>query len=156
MSKKRIVWKSGDIFTVKLSNGKFCIGQILDLQMENVVRCALFNETYSTINELFVNELCSLKKLISLLATTREQLDYDVWKIIGNKNVEVAREKYPNEQFRDKGWIGAKIYDTAIVETFLEAYFGLIPWDSWADPQYFDKLLIDKTKKPDKLLYKTK
>jgi hypothetical protein len=156
MSKKRIVWKSGDIFSIKLSNDSYCFGQILDLQMENVVRCALFNEISPTTNGLSLTEICSLKNLISLVATTREQLDYDIWKIIGYKVVEVSQENYPNEQFRNNGWVGAKIYDAAIIETFLEAYFGLMPWDAWADPQYFDKLLIDKSKKPDTLLYKTK
>ncbi len=155
MPKKRIVWNIGDVFAVKLSNDLYCIGQILDLQMKNVVRCAFFNESYST-SELSVNKLCSTENLISLVATTKEQLDYGIWEIIGNKNVEISKEKYPNEQYRDKGWIGAKIYDAAIVETFLEAYYGLIPWDSWADPQYFDKLLIDTSKKPDGLLYKIK
>ena len=44
MAKKKQKWNSGDVFIIKLKDNSFVNGQILDLQMKNVVRCALFNE----------------------------------------------------------------------------------------------------------------
>ncbi len=36
----------------------------------------------------------------------------------------------------------------------LEAYHGLRPWDYYFDPLYFEKLLLDPSKKPAGLVYK--
>ena len=33
-------------------------------------------------------------------------------------------------------------YQTGIIEMFLNAYFGLTPWDECYDPHYYDNLLI--------------
>ena len=110
----------------------------------------LFDERYK--NQPETNVSCNLKNLISLVATTREQLDFEVWKILGNKKIEIPKDDYPNEKFRNNGWIGSKIYDAAVVEEFLDAFYALVPWDNWADPTYLDKLLVDKTKRPNKLI----
>jgi len=151
MAKKKINWQNGDVFFVKLKDGTYTTGQILDLQMKNVVRCAFFDERI--INQQEANVSCNVKNLISILATTREQLDFGIWKILGNKKIEILIDEYPNEQFRNNDWIGAKVYDAAVVEEFLDAFYALIPWDDWADPNYLDKLLLDKTKKPNKLIF---
>jgi hypothetical protein len=151
MTKKKISWQNGDVFSVKLKDGTYTIGQILDLQMKNVVRCALFDERNINQPEAIMN--FNVKNLISLVATTREQLDFGVWKILGNKKIEIPIDDFPNEKFRSNDWVGAKVYDAAIVEEFLDAFYALVPWDEWADPNYLDKLLIDKTKKPDRLIY---
>ena len=146
MSRKRVRWSEGDIFVIELNDGTYINGQILDLQMKNVVRCALFNERENNIRPIEL--CCQQNNLISLIATTREQLDYGIWEIIGNKEIEINRVEYPNEQFRGNGWIGAKIYDASIIEEFVEAFYALTPWDNWADPNYLDKLLYDINLKP--------
>jgi hypothetical protein len=151
MAKKKISWQSGDVFSVKLKDGTYAIGQILDLQMNNVVRCAFFDERNK--NQQKANMSCNINNLISLVATTREQLDFGIWKISGNKKIEIPVSNYPNEKFRNNGWIGAKVYDAAVIEEFLDAFYTLVPWDDWADPNYLDKLLLDKTKKPNKLIH---
>jgi hypothetical protein len=149
--KKKQAFNNGDIFLVPLKNGEQVIGQVLDMQMINVVRCAFFAEKYTSDDIISLN-VGSNKNLISLVAITKEQLEFGVWKVIGNKNVGIPLDQYPNEQFRSNGWIGAKIYDAAILEDFLNAFYRLMPWDDWADPYYLDKLLVDKSKKPDNLL----
>lgn len=151
MAKKKINWQNGDVFSIKLKDGTYTIGQILDLQMKNVVRCAFFDERI--INQQMANVSCNVKSLISILATTREQLDFGIWKILGNRKIEILIKDYPNEPFRKIDWIGAKVYDAAIVEEFLDAFYALVPWDEWADPNYLDKLLFDITKKPNKLIF---
>lgn len=144
--------KIGDVFAVQLSNGNFSIGQILDFRWKNCVRCALFDEVLSNIQLKNVNELCKNEDLISLIECTIEQLYYDVWKIVGNKQILIPQEKYPNEQYKNNKWIGSKTYDAALIEDFLNAYNALQPWDDWADPNYFDKFLVIMSKKPDNLI----
>lgn len=146
--KKQVDIKSGDVFAIPLSNGKFAVGQVLDMGMANTARIALFDEVIEMASEPDTKGVCETDKLISLVQVTREQLDYGVWKIIANKEVVIPSEKYPNEVFRETNWVGAKIYDAAIAEDFVHAFFSLAPWDDWFDPNYLDKFLVDQSKKP--------
>ena len=146
--RKKIVWTNGDVFAVPLTNGSYAVGQILDQRMVNTVRIALFNEVISDIENIEIEKLCTSANLISLIEVTKEQLTYDVWKIIGNKTISIAVDNYPNEKYREHKWIGSTIHDAALAEDFLNAFYCLIPWDDWYDPNYLDNYLIDISKKP--------
>lgn len=151
--KKEIKWGNGDVFAVPLLDGSFVMGQVLDLQMKNVVRVALFNNKTININEATIDNCCKSQDLISLITCTIDKLDNNSWGIIGNKAIEIPFSLFPNEQFRNKGWVGAKTYGSAILEKFLNAFYGLVPWDDLADPFYLDKLLFNQSKKPSDLVY---
>ena len=118
MPTRKIKWASGDVFAVPLLNGNLAVGQVLDLMMVNQVRLALYNERFATLEEIALDAVCHPEHLISLVASSREQLDYGVWRVIGNKPVSVPLERHPNEQFRHNGWVGAKHYGVGLVETF--------------------------------------
>jgi immunity protein 26 of polymorphic toxin system len=149
----KILWKNGDVFTIQLVNGKLAIGQVLDLRWKNCVRCALFDEVLSDVKSLYLDDLCMYKDIISLIECTKEALDSGLWKIIGNKTILIPQRAYPNEQFRNVNWIGSKTYDASLIEHFINSYHSLLAWDDWADPNYFDKFLVDKSRKPTNLLY---
>lgn len=151
---KKIKWVNGDVFVIQLKDSTYSIGQVLDLQMTNIVRCAFFNVRFNFIEDISIIDNCITKNLISLVACSREQLDYGVWKIIGNTSISIKIERFPNENFRSKGWIGAKSYDAAIIEEFLHAYHSLSPWDDWFNPDYLDQLLVNISIKPNNLIYK--
>ena len=153
---KKIKWNFGDVFAIPLLNGKFAIGQVLDLIMTNVIRCALFDEVIDDTKGVDLDVICNSTKLISLIASSREQLDYGVWEIIGNKKILIPKSKFPYEKLRDKGWVGATFHDAALVEDFLNAFHALSPWDDWHDPNYLDEYLIDKSKKPPNLILSKK
>jgi hypothetical protein len=53
----------------------------------------------------------------------------------------VTKREFPNERFAGTGYIGAKHYTVGILQKFLSAYHGLIPWNSMEDESYFDTLL---------------
>lgn len=150
--RKRIDFKSGDIFTVPLMDNRFTLGQVLDQRWPNVVRIALFDKTIDRLQEIDITEFCKSDNLISLVEVTKEQLAFGAWKIVGNKEVNIPISKYPNEQFRNNQWIGSITYDAALAEDFLNAFYALIPWDDWYDPHFLEKLLIDISKKPQNLI----
>lgn len=150
---KKKEWSFGDVFLVPLKNGKYGTGQVLDLQMPNIVRVALFDEVINSLEEFNLEQSCSIPNLISLVASSREQLDYDVWKLMGNKCIEVPKKNFPNEEFRRKNWIGARHYDAALLEDFLNSFYALLPWDDWFNPNYLDEFLVDISKKPTNLIY---
>src|SRR5947209_12306672 len=100
--RKKKSWGNGNLFIIPLKNEQFAVGQVLDLQMTNVVRIALFDKVVSDIS--FEFDKNSLENTISLVACTREQLDYGVWKIVGNQVINIPLSEFPNEQFRNNGW----------------------------------------------------
>jgi Immunity protein 26 len=150
---KKIKWTYGDVFIIKLLNGKFCVGQILDLQMDNIVRVSLFNEVISNLVTLDLSKICQLENLISLVAVSRENLDNGTWKIEGNKEISIPLSMFPNEKFRFNGWIGSVVYDSGLAEDFLNSFFALLPWDDWHDPNFLDEFLVDKKMKPQNLIF---
>lgn len=152
MPKRKIKWANGDVFAVPLCDGSFAIGQVLDLMMVNQVRVALYSEIFPSLESISFSCICQPEHLISLVASSREQLDYNVWKILSNKPVAVSIENYPNEQYRSKGWVGAIHYDAALLEDFLEAFHLLRPWDDWFNPNYFDSFLVSIDKRPENLI----
>lgn len=152
MPKRKIKWIDGDVFAVPLCDGRFAIGQVLDLMMINQVRVALYDEISPSLEAIDLRECCQNEHLISLIVSSREQLDYGVWKILGNRPVTIPISQRPNEQFRSKGWVGAKHYDAALLEDFLEAFYALRPWDDWFDPDYLDAFLLSSDKKPKNLI----
>jgi hypothetical protein len=153
MKRKKTKWSEGSVFVVKLENYKYVIGQVLDFRFINCVRCAIFDEVFDKLDQIALDNICKITDLISLVEVTREQLDYGSWLIIGNREVEVPHTKFPNEQYKDTNWIGATTFDASLLEDFVNAYYALIPWDDWHDPNYLDRFLVDKNKKPKKLIY---
>lgn len=123
--------------------------------MPNVVRVALFDEVVNSLEEFNIEQSCSVLNLISLVASSREQVDYDVWQLMGNKRIEIQKKNFPNEDFRRKNWVGAEHYDAALLEDFLNSFYALLPWDDWFNPNFLDDFLINISKKPTNLLYRS-
>ena len=56
--------------------------------------------------------------------------------------VKVSPKLFAWEGFRRHRWVGATILGSGIIRQFVNAYHGLTPWDTMADPVYFTKLLV--------------
>jgi hypothetical protein len=95
---------------------------------------------------------------LSLIEVTKEQMDFGVWQVIGNKPTSIPVSRHANEQYRSsdpyKVGVGSNFKDAAIAEDFMNAFYALSPWDDSYDPEYYDKMLVDKRKKPLYLIYK--
>lgn len=152
---KKVKWEEGVVFAIPIEGcERIAIGQVLDNYHTNVIRIAIFDEQIDTASGIELESLCNKVNLISAVECTREQLDYGIWKILGNKTTRpIPFSKYPNEQFRTNQWIGAKTYDAALVEDFVKSFYGHEYWDYY-DSNYFDNFLIDKSKKPKNLKFK--
>lgn len=148
-------WEAGDIFTVEQRDGVCSLGRVIDIMMKNVVSCA-FYDIRAKCGEKIEIEHLDVARLIALLSVTREQLDFGAWKVVGHSDEPVDRELWPNEEYRAQRWVGARIYDAAIVEDLLNAFNGLAPWDDWHDPEYLDKLLAAPDRKPKHVIYKNR
>jgi hypothetical protein len=155
MAKKKQSWERGDIFLIKTEGSFNIVGQIIghEPQAMNSVGVALFDERISnTTNTDFIK--LNPDSIFSILLVTRDLLDLGVWKVICNRPVTLPKETLPYESLRSASFVGAKIRGSAIVNEFVNAYCGLMPWDDFHDPKYLDNLLISPSKKPSNLVFK--
>ena len=151
--KKAQAWKAGDVFIIGQSDGLCTAGQVIEPVLKNVVSCAFYD--IRTACDITATTLdLAIRHLVAVLSVSREKLDLGKWRIVGNQPVAIDRELWPNEEFRRDSWVGAKIYDAAIVEELLNAFNGLVAWDNFHDPTYLDKLLVAPDRKPKHVVYK--
>jgi hypothetical protein len=149
-------WSIGDIFLVRNLDGAECIGQIVGQEREvlNSVSCAFFDRRIHNKSDLENIQTLPPELVFAVLFVTRDLLDSGLWRVIGQFPVTLPRDYFPYEQLRASGYIGAKVIGSKNVNDFLNAFYGLMPWDDWKDPAYLDKLLISSGKKPAHLKYK--
>jgi hypothetical protein len=54
----------------------------------------------------------------------------------------------PFQHLRGSGFVGATVEGSAVVEKFVDAFYGLAPWNDWYVPDVLDNLLLCAEKKP--------
>ncbi len=150
--KKKQKWLEGDIFLVPQSDSSFSVGQVLRITKKvlNSVICSFYDlKATDSIDLEQLNE----ERLIAILFTTSDLLDSGDWRIMGRAEP-LHLDLAPRAELNLKKLVGTKIIGSGIVIKFLDAFYGLRPWDGFADPAYFDKLLLSPNRKPRKgLLY---
>jgi hypothetical protein len=147
-------WEAGDLFTVKLIDGTYAIGQVVDISIPHTASCAFFNRRNHAPVPKPAPKLTP-EDIIAGATVIEAHLDRGAWEIFSRCPILLAKNKWPNEATRNKGWVGSRVYTGAILEDFLNAYYALAPWDKFYDPYYLDKILIDPSKKPSRLIYKS-
>lgn len=153
--KTRQSWGVGDVFSIPQKDGFCCLGQIVDLPMPNAPSCALYDIRHA-VGTTPASAILPLERVLSAVSTTADRLDHHHWKVFFRLPVALQQQFWPNEPARDSHWVGARTYGSGIVENFLDAYYGLIPWDFYKDPNYFDKLLFFGRKRPKNVIFKKK
>ncbi len=85
----------------------------------------------------------------SVQFVTPDLLKEGYWPICENRQIVIDVEQYmPLMSLEATGYVGASIVGSGNIQEFLNAYYGLCPWDEWHDPKYLDKLLVDGKKRP--------
>lgn len=144
--RRRVKWVAGLTFAVPLPDESFGLGQSSELMWPNVGYCALFAARIPSL-ETAVPHLVR-KDAIALLAVARQGLTGGYWPVVASGPAFFSRADFPNERFREAGYVGAKTYDFGLAEAFLAAYHGLEPWNDWHDPAYLDTMLAPGVGRP--------
>ena len=147
--------ESGDVFTISLLNGKICCGQVLDFMLPNIIRISLFEGMFES-GELIDIEQLVYTKVFSRIATDKHFINAGEWSIIGRTKVLTPISDFPNEEFRREDWVGAVHYSATMVESFVNAYYGLKAWDMYYEPNYLDEFLVNPNDKPNNLMFRKK
>lgn len=140
---KKQRWKVGDIFQIVLKDRTFAFGQILWKNYTQPV-CGLFdlNKTdVPTLDKIISNPF------ISILSITSISLDNHSWKVLGQMNVTVQKEDVP-EKFNGTPCIGAESFTSGIFEELANAFYGVTPWNVFAEEDCFDQMLLPTVKRP--------
>jgi hypothetical protein len=155
MSKRRQAWSVGDVFLVENKDGLWTVGQIVGQETDvlNSVTCAFYDLRVRGESEGSLREF-SLEAPFAVLFVTRDFLDAGVWPVAGHQPIKLRKDQLPYEHLRERGFVGAKVIGTRIISEFLNAFYGLTPWDDWKDPTYLDGLLISPDRKPQGLVFK--
>ena len=140
----RKTWDVGNLFAIPLTDGGYSLGQVLgrEGQVLNSITCAFYKTRLSASDLRSVQAVPDPDDLIAVQFITKDLLTRRVWKVLGNFPVTLPRAVLPHEDKREQGWIGAKVIGSGIMVHFLNAWFGLEPWDQMHDPNYFDQLLL--------------
>lgn len=152
--RKRQKWQDGDLFLVPQSDGGFTLGQVLSYQPRalNSVLCVF---TLTRVNPGVTPLPPSMDDAISIQFVTIDLLNTGDWPVVGHAPLPNFRTYFDLQTHLDKVFVGTKIYGSGIMISFLNACFGLEPWDKFFDPNYMDKILLSPDKKPKHLVYKT-
>jgi hypothetical protein len=137
----------GDVFLVALADGTHSVGQVLRITKEvlNSVLCA-FYDAHSTDQDGAVPRE---DHLLSVQFVTPDSLSKGLWTVVGRAPLGVEFEKYvPYEALAARGFVGAQIRGSGIMDEFMNAYYALRPWDTWYEETFFDKLLVPQAKRP--------
>lgn len=142
-------FSSGDVFRIQLLDGSCALGQIIEVtkQAMNSVLCGFYDvraaETEIDRTEIF------RRNLISVQFVTPESLKRSSWPVVRHEAVPFDPNEFiPFDELAEKGFVGARIVGSGIMKEFMNAYFGLKPWDDWHDPTFLDSLLAPGAKRP--------
>lgn len=150
-------WRIGDIFVIRNDDGRYTLAQIVGREPSvlNSVTIALVNQRFDSPDEAKDVAQIGPDDFFSALFVTRDLLDSGRWQVVGHGKPTLPSSQYPYQHLRKAGYVGAKVIGSGIVESFVNAFYGLAPWDDWKDADYLDRLLVSADRKPkDRLVYK--
>jgi len=153
--KKRQRHKDGDVFVVPLTDGAYSLGQVLGYERQalNAVACAFYSIRIFDGPSLEIPAPLPQDRVISILLTTPDSLNRAIWPLVANRTIATPTAVRPYEQYRASNWVGARIIGSGIVSKFLNAYFALAAWDAMYEADYYDRLLLNASLKPNILIY---
>jgi hypothetical protein len=156
MPKRKEQWSEGDLFAVPLMDGTAAVGQILHLtpQALNSAVCAYYG--VRVWDGITPEKALGDDKLIAVLFTTRDLLDSGKWRVVDRAAPRHLDQLSALRELECNGFVGAKIIGSGIITKLLEAYFGLRPWDAFADPLYLDKLLVAPDRRPSNVVFRSR
>ena len=154
MLKRRKKWAVGDYFGIPVGDNEYALGQVASVEPQamNSIVCALF-ALRRKIEEIDIGDI-DTNNPISIIFSTRDLLDSGGWPVVASGAPLKVGNFIDLEDLKKKGFVGVKIIGSSNVNLFMNACFGLYPWDGMHDKGYFDKMLIDLNRRPASIIYK--
>jgi len=148
-------WQEGDIFAIPLSDRTFGYGQVLWHQnKKSSVTCAIFDcrsRELKPIEDIVQSTVTSVMTVKNLY-----DLKNGKWKVIGKHSLVIEESNVPLEH-SGKSEVGSKIYQEYILESFIEGYYAIKPWNYLPfKDNFMDSLLLPDVVRPGNVFLLTK
>lgn len=146
---KKSNFQIGDVYAIPLIDGSWTLGQIcflLEVEGYYSISMAFFNYKFISIESL--NEQIDTLDLscpFTAFTITGETIKKKIWILIAHKMVHYVNFCVEYKKKNSWGWIDGIERE---MNWILEMYFGIYPWDAFADKKYMDKLLLPMHEKP--------
>lgn len=144
-------WQEGDLFAIPLSDRTFGFGQVLWHQnKKSSVTCAIFDCRSNEIKP--IRDIVQSTVISFLTVKNISDLNSGKWKVIGKHSLVMEESNVPIEHSGKPG-VGSKIYQEYILESFIEAYFAIRPWNHLPfKDSFMDTLLLQGVARPDDVI----
>jgi hypothetical protein len=144
-------WAVGNVAAVPLPDSTFALAQVVSLDpgIKKMDTIAYFDIRLTKDQLRQVSVAPTADHVISIQFTERRALTRGDWLVVCASPVNLAGIELPSLRSTDTpsfGRSGPRLYDTGTITLFLEAFFGLRPWDLM--PALFDQLLLHPKLKP--------
>lgn len=137
---KRTRWKPGFVFALPLADGSFGIAQSIAPVESWAVDLALLSDRFSKVP----SDVPALNRasVVSIQATWSRSLNGGWWAKIGSAPLVVEPDECPNQKllFRGEKGVGCTHSSEGLLQDFLSAYHGLIPWNVYPAHNFDDRL----------------
>ncbi|MCC6287213.1 MAG: hypothetical protein IT249_04955 [Chitinophagaceae bacterium] len=154
--KKKVKPEEGQLVAVTLSDKKYGLAQVINTKEDDEgfvthTVWAFFNHHVNSIDELseVIQSPVEKSKPVFICGMDYEELAKGLWPVIGNAEVKFDNIKIDDEKI--KTWQKEEIAGAFLLEMFL----GIVPWDSYRDPEYLDKRLLTGYGRPENVLLKS-
>jgi hypothetical protein len=152
-------WDQADYFSIPLLDGGHGIGQIVEVAQcpPGAAFCALSTRR-GTPGQ--TPAPLTLDDIVSLVFIGSAHLDDGTWALLGFDTIPATDSLVSFAQTR-RAWQmsdtpATLIADPVLVEAFVNACHGLLPWDHFPDASIFDRLLARKSRRPDAIRFTDK
>jgi hypothetical protein len=143
--KRTLKWKPGDIFAVPLSDRSFGYAQAIAPVASFAIDFALLCERTKALPNVY-GPVARLSA-IAILATWRTVITGGHWAKVGSAETCLPTTMCRNQQLLASSLAGVQHSSWGLLEDFLSAYHGLVPWNLY--PAFsFDSYLLAGTPRP--------
>jgi hypothetical protein len=149
MSATASAFDQADFFAIPLLDGGHGLGQIVEVRdcPPDTAFCALTLRRATTP----VTPL-ALSDITAIIFVGTAHLADGTWPLLGFDTLPATETLVSFRQTR-RAWTLADTPATliaapALIEAFVNACHGLLPWDHFPDPQIFDRILAHKVERP--------
>jgi hypothetical protein len=144
---RKVDIRVGNVFRIPLLDDSSGGGQVLvDLRAEiGAIGIALIDRRFDSSAAPEDRD----DNVIAAMLATPELLERAQWPVVASAPACIEIERIvPVAAWRRNDWVGARIVGAGLAAHFMNAVFGLRPWDDWADEGYFDSLLAPGVGRP--------
>lgn len=156
MAKNNRKWDVGTVFAVPLASSECGFGQVVSTKVLRTPSVALFALRMACATPLEQLPPLHFDTCFSILTVSAHALDKGIWRLLGQRDLLFDQSVDPNARLRINQYVGSRFFTDNMVDAFFNAYFGLEPWDDFADPETLDKLLIPPHVRPNSAIFKRK